>query len=137
MQKRDVVGLVLAGKKPPYVPWSMGFTKEAKAKLQRHFGCEDIEKPLDNHILKLGSDIGFFTELGDNRVRDVFGAVWDRSIDKDIGNVEGQMLSPIRSIRGFSPIFPARSRNIPTDSAYSKSAFRFTSGRGRSAGWPV
>ena len=43
---------------------------------------------------------------------------------------------PIRSIRGFSPIFPARSRNIPTGFACSKSAFRSTSGRGRSAGWP-
>ena len=44
-------------------------------------------------LLKLGSDIGFFTDLGNNRLQDVFGVVWDRSIDKDIGNVEGCMLS--------------------------------------------
>ena len=61
MTKRDVVRLVLEGKKPPYVPWSMGFTAEAKAKLQTHYGCEDIEDPLNNHLLKLGNDIGFFT----------------------------------------------------------------------------
>jgi len=71
----------------------MGFTKEAKEKLQRHYACDDIEVPLDNHLLKLGSDIGFFTELGDDRVRDVFGVVWDRSVDKDIGNVEGRVLA--------------------------------------------
>ena len=40
MTKREVVRLVLSGKRPPYVPWSMGFTKEAKDKLQRHFGSQ-------------------------------------------------------------------------------------------------
>lgn len=93
MNKRDVVRLVLEGKRPPYVPWSMGFTKEAKEKLQRHYGGDDVEGPLQNHLLRLGSDIGFFCDLGDNRVRDVFGVVWDRSIDRDIGNVEGQVLA--------------------------------------------
>ena len=93
MQKRDVIRLVLEGKQPPYVPWSMGFTKEAKEKLQRHYRCEDIEGPLQNHLLKLGSDIGFFTDRGKDRVQDVFGVVWDRSVDKDIGNVVGQVLA--------------------------------------------
>ena len=92
MDKRDVIRIALAGKRPPYVPWSMGFTLEAKAKLQAHYGCDDVEEPLDNHLLKLGSDIGFFDDLGDDRVRDVFGVTWDRSIDKDIGNVEGCVL---------------------------------------------
>ena len=92
MTKRDVVRRVLEGQRPPYVPWSMGFTQEAKEKLQRHYGCEDLEGPLQNHLLKLGSDIGFFTDLGHDRVRDVFGVVWDHSVDKDIGNVEGQVL---------------------------------------------
>ena len=92
MQKREVIRLILEGKRPPYVPWSMGFTKEAKEKLQRHYGCADIEEPLGNHLLKLGSDIGFFTYLGNDRVRDVFGVVWNRSVDKDIGNVESLVL---------------------------------------------
>jgi uroporphyrinogen decarboxylase len=93
MTKREVVRLVLDGKRPPYVPWSMGFTKEAGQKLRRHFGCDDLERPLENHLLKLGSDIGFFTDLGHDRVQDVFGVVWDRSVDKDIGNVEGCLLA--------------------------------------------
>jgi len=92
MNKRDVIRLVLEGKRPPYVPWSMGFTKEAKEKLQQHYGCSDIEGPLQNHLLKLGSDIGFFADLGNHRVQDVFGVVWDRSVDKDIGQVEGRVL---------------------------------------------
>ncbi len=100
MTKREVVRLVLEGKRPPYVPWSMGFTKEAKEKLQAHYGCADLEGPLENHLVKLGSDIGFFTELDDCRVRDVFGVVWDRSVDKDIGNVEGFVL-PAPTLAGY------------------------------------
>jgi uroporphyrinogen decarboxylase len=61
--------------------------------LKEHFKPLEIEDALQNHLLKLGSDIGFFTDLGDNHVQDIFGVVWDRSIDKDIGNVEGCMLT--------------------------------------------
>jgi len=100
MNKREVVRLVLEGKRPPYVPWSLGFTKEAKERLQHHYGGEDLEVPLDNHFVKLGSDIGFFSQVGPNRFRDVFGVVWDRSIDKDIGNVVGQVL-PEPTLSGY------------------------------------
>jgi uroporphyrinogen decarboxylase len=100
MTGREVIRSVLEGKRPPYVPWSMGFTQEAKAKLCRHFGCDNVEIPLHNHLLKLGSDIGFFTDLGDDRVQDVFGVVWDRSVDKDIGNVEGLIL-PKPTLAGY------------------------------------
>ena len=100
MNKREVVRLALEAKRPPYVPWSLGVTKEAAEKLQGHYGCEDLEVPLDNHFVKLGRDIGLFAEIGDNRVRDVFGVVWDRSIDKDIGNVLGQVL-PEPTLAGY------------------------------------
>jgi uroporphyrinogen decarboxylase len=85
MTEREIIRMVLEGKKPPYVPWSCGFTQEAKAKLQTHFGAVELEDALQNHLLKLGSDIGFFTDLGNDCFQDVFGVVWDRSIDKDIG----------------------------------------------------
>ncbi len=100
MTKREIIRMVLKGKRPPYVPWSMGFTLEAKAKLLEHYRCGDIETPLDNHLLKLGQDIGFFDPLGDDRYRDVFGVTWDRTIDKDIGNVEGQVL-PRPTLEGY------------------------------------
>ena len=109
MTKREVVRTVLEGKPPPYVPWSMGFTQEARQKLQVHYGVEDIEGPLGNHLLRLGSDIGFFEELGNDRFRDVFGVVWDRSIDKDIGNVQGQVL-PEPTLSGYTFPDPADSR---------------------------
>jgi uroporphyrinogen decarboxylase len=120
---------VLDGERPAYVPWSFGFTYEARLALAGHYaelptlrrsafaerdsakripatglGDEDIlmlEERLENHLLKLGSDIGFFTSLGDDRFQDVFGVVWDRSVDKDIGNVEQPVL-PGATLKGYS-----------------------------------
>jgi len=76
----------------------------------------DLEDALQNHLLKLGSDIGFFTDLGEHRVQDVFGVVWDRSIDRDIGNVEGCVL-PEPSLKGYQLPDPLDQRffaDIPT-----------------------
>lgn len=92
MTKRDVVKMVLDGEMPPYVPWSFSFTVEAKEKLIDFYGHDDIMNAVDSHFLKLGNDIGFFEDIGDYCVKDVFGVVWDRSIDKDIGNVKGCIL---------------------------------------------
>ena len=92
MTPREVIHAVLRHERPPYVPWSFRFTHEAREKLVAHFGTPDLEPILGNHFLELGSDIGFFEALGGERFRDVFGVVWDRSVDKDIGMVEGQVL---------------------------------------------
>lgn len=84
--------MVLEGKKPPYVPWSYKFTLEPKQMLEEYFKVDDLDNVLYNHILLLGSDIGFFDYLGDDLYRDVFNVIWDRSIDKDIGNVKGSVI---------------------------------------------
>ncbi|MBI4976641.1 MAG: uroporphyrinogen-III decarboxylase-like protein [Spirochaetes bacterium] len=93
MTKRDVIKLVLDGKRPPYVPWSYGFTKEAGEKLREHYGAKaDFNALFDGHFAGFGSGTGFFTDIGNDRVKDIFGVVWDRSSDKDIGNVEGVVI---------------------------------------------
>jgi len=101
MTQREVVRMTLKGEAPPYTPWSFRFTWEAQQKLKEHFGTEDLVSKVDNHIIELGSDIGFFEDIGNERYQDVFGVVWDRSIDKDIGNVEGSVL-PQPTLRGYS-----------------------------------
>lgn len=101
LSKREVIHLVLEGKVPPYVPWSVGFTVEAKNKLQDYYGTQELQPFLQNHLLKLGSDIGFFEHLGNDLVRDVFGVVWDRRVDKDIGNVVGCVL-PNPTLKGYT-----------------------------------
>lgn len=93
MTKRQVVKAVLDGQKPPYVPWSFSFTQEANERLVRHYGTDRLEPFLHNHFLGLGNAIGFFEDAGNDRVRDIFGVIWDRSTDKDIGIVEDAPLA--------------------------------------------
>ena len=109
MTRREVIKTVLDGKKPPYTPWSFKFTVEAKELLVQHFKTDDLDDVLHNHILMLGADIGFFDQVGENLFRDVFGAVWDRSIDKDIGNIAGNVI-PEPSLRNYTFPDPLDSR---------------------------
>ncbi|GAG24620.1 unnamed protein product, partial [marine sediment metagenome] len=115
MDKRGVVKLAIENRKVPYVPWHCGFTLEAADKLRKYFGKNDVEQLLDNHFVKLGSDIGFFTALGNDRFRDVFGVVWDRSVDRDIGIVEGCVL-PAPTLQRYQfpePLNPLFFEDIP------------------------
>ncbi len=115
MTKREAVINVLEHKRPPYVPWHFGFTVEAKKKLLDYYESDDLMEITDNHFLLLGDEIGYFEDIGNNRFRDIFGVTWDRTIDKDIGNVEGQVL-PQPSLQGYAfpdPTADRYFRNIP------------------------
>ncbi|MHB9029897.1 MAG: uroporphyrinogen decarboxylase family protein, partial [Candidatus Latescibacterota bacterium] len=114
MTKREVVRAVLKGKRPPYVPWSFSFTVEAREKLVTHFGHDDLLSATESHVLGLGDDIGFFEDIGGGCVRDMFGVVWDRTVDKDIGVVRGCAL-PEPTLRGYAfpnPLHPRFFREI-------------------------
>lgn len=126
MTKREIIKCVLDGRKPPYVPWSFKFTKEPQEALMEYYGTDDLDPAVGNHILQLGSDIGFFEELGDNHVRDVFGVVWDRSIDKDIGDVKGCILEN-PTLEGYTfpdPLDPRFFANIESEIAKKPDMFR-------------
>ena len=127
MNKREIIRTVLEHGRPPYVPWSFGFTLEAKEKLRAHYGPEkDLETVLGNHLLRLGSDIGFFADVGPNLVQDVFGVVWDRSIDKDIGDVKNSVLAE-PTLHGYSfpdPVDPRFFADIPEKIARYGDRFR-------------
>jgi len=155
MDKREVVKLAIDGRSVPYVPWQCGFTVEAAEKLRNHFGRDDLDRVLDNHFVKLGSDIGFFAALGGDRFRDFFGVVWDRRIDKDIGNVEGCVLpeptlegyefpDPLDKrffethwISGFLRIFLRCCPSMEIVSGSLRLGFHYTSGPGRCGGWRI
>jgi len=100
MTKREVIKILLEGKKPPYVPWSLKFTQEPKEQLKKYYGTEDLDIPLGNHILNLGNDYGFFDNIGNNLYRDVFQVIWDRTVDKDIGDIKSCILSE-PTLRGY------------------------------------
>jgi uroporphyrinogen decarboxylase len=92
MTKRQVIKAVFNGQKPPYVPWSFSFTQEAQECLARHYGSNDFGTLLHDHFLHLGNGIGYFEDLGNDHVKDAFGVIWDRGVDKDIGNVVNPQL---------------------------------------------
>ena len=105
MTKREVVKTVLDGKTPPYVPWSFSFTQKAATKLTEHYGTEDLEAVLQNHMVYMGNGVGFFEDIGQQCVKDVFGVVWDRSVDKDIGVVSGELF-PEPNTKGTKCVTP-------------------------------
>ncbi len=126
MNRREIIKMVLDGKEPPYVPWSFKFTKEPADILKSYFKTDDLDIPLSNHILMLGNDIGFFENLSDDLYRDVFGAVWDRSIDKDIGNITGSIIQE-PSLRNYTFPDPLDKRffaNMDSEIKAKKDMFR-------------
>jgi len=95
MTKREVIRQVLAHQRPPYVPWSFSFTLEAREKLERHYGTTDLDTVLHQHLVWAGNPAGSFVDLGHDQFRDPFGVVWDRTVDKDIGQVvRAQLAEP-------------------------------------------
>ncbi len=126
MTKREIIKLVLDGGKPPYVPWSYKFTKEPLEMLKEHYGVDDLDPVLGNHILQLGSDIGFFEQIAPDMYQDVFKVVWDRSIDKDIGDATGIVLTE-PTLEGYefpNPLDPRFFANIESECAKKSDMFR-------------
>lgn len=101
MTKRDVVRMVMEGKKPPYVPWSIGLTHEAWDKLKAYYGVSDLSSVLDDHIGWVNVPCKEWQKLPNDRVIDDFGVIWDRSVDSDIGVVENCLL-PEPTLKGLT-----------------------------------
>jgi uroporphyrinogen decarboxylase len=108
MDKRTVMKMALEWKTPPYVPWNINFTIPSTEKLQQHYAGRDLEEVVQNHMVNVGYDIYFYHDIGNDCVQDSFGVVWDRSIDKDIGVVKGQVLTQ-PTLKGYTfpdPVAP-------------------------------
>jgi len=91
MTRREVIRGVLEGQEPPYVPWHLSFTPEAAEKLAPHRTAE-IDDVLRGHLLGFAGAGEQFTHLGNDQYADAFGVIWDRSRDKEIGNVANRLL---------------------------------------------
>ncbi len=126
MNKREVIKAVLDHQRPPYVPWSFKFTLEPKQQLQAYYETEDLDIPLGNHILQLGSDIGFFEEIEPDMFQDVFKVVWDRTIDKDIGNPREALIAEptLEGLEFPNPHDPRFFANIESEIAKKPDMFR-------------
>ncbi len=126
MNKREVVKNALLFKDIPYVPWSFRFTADAKDKLLPYLKDQDFEEFTGNHFIELGSEIGFFENVGEYLYKDAFGVIWDRSIEKDIGNVKIPVLQN-PSLKNYSfpdPLHEKFFQDIPSRLTQYKDHFR-------------
>ena len=100
MTEKEVMIAALSGKKPPYVPWALSFTIEARDKLVEHYGSDDLPLLTGSHLVESGEIDVPMVDIGDDCFRDIFGVVWDRSVDKDIGIMKEVPL-PAPTLKGF------------------------------------
>jgi len=85
MTKRQVVIEALRFRPPPYVPWDWGPTHDCAEKLKAKLGTDDLSGFLGGHFLGVGCQVPGGAWLDRDHLRDPYGVVWDRSVDKDIG----------------------------------------------------
>lgn len=88
MTRRERVVKALAFQEPDKAPWHIGLTIPLQEEIARELGAADVDQALGNHFLSLHSGPpDAWTEVKPGFWRDQFGVVWDRTVDKDIGNV--------------------------------------------------
>ena len=127
---RQRVWQAIRHQQPDRVPWQFGYTVPARQKLERHFGTADLDAVLGNHLVKYrprASDA--LVEVRPGFWRDEFGVLWNRTIDKDIGNVADYPLKD-RPLAGFAfpdPHDPRRYANLPGFLAAHADRFRYVS----------
>jgi uroporphyrinogen decarboxylase len=108
MTKREVVIDALEHRRPAYVPWAWDMTERCSQRLCEHLGVEDPAEFIGSHFLPLGADIGRFEDVGGDRVRDAYGVLWDRSVDKDIGTPLDWPIRRPADLDGYEWPDPAR-----------------------------
>jgi uroporphyrinogen decarboxylase len=101
MTHKERVYAALRHEQPDKTPYVIGLTQKAHAAMVAHYGNDDYLKLLDNSLVSLAARPGpLDTWLDDNTWQDEFGVQWDRSIDRDIGNVCNCVI-PQRSIENL------------------------------------
>ena len=116
MTPRDRVLKALVHQQPDICPWHITFTIPAREKLTAYLGTDDLERAVGNHFAKIEAvpDDGW-QEIRPDFWRDEFGVVWDRTLDKDIGNVDPAVLVlPEPDLGGLEfpdPLDPERYRH--------------------------
>jgi len=108
MLPRERVLMALAHEQPDVTPWQLDLTADAHAKMVAHYGDPDFLAKVGNHLA--GIEDGFFEEVRPGFWRDGFGITWNRTIDRDIGNVE-EILLKEPTLAGYTFPEPDLARN--------------------------
>ena len=117
----------LAHRQPDVTPWQIDLTIEAHERAAAHFGDAQFEEVIGNHLA--GYEDGWFVEVRPDHWRDQFGIVWNRSIDKDIGNVEEVTLKEpdLSRYRFPEPDLKRNARGLQSLVALHPQQFRYAS----------
>jgi len=102
MTKRERVYAALAHQDTDLVPYQIDFTGEAKAKAATYYNDLEIERHIGNHLASAMYAVYDAThkEIRPGYFQDHFGVVWNRTVDKDIGMVDGLCL-PETTLAGY------------------------------------
>ena len=122
---RERVLTALKHQQPDVTPWQIDLTIDAQAQTARYLGDPDFVHKIGNHLA--GCEDGFFIETRRDFWQDQFGITWNRSIDKDIGNVEHYLL-PEPTLAHYRFPEPDLERNASTYRALitaNQDRFRF------------
>ncbi len=111
MTNRERVLASLEHRQPDRIPYNIRFTEPAREAMAAFYGDPDFESHLGNclHILHT-EPAGSWREVQPGTWEDQFGVHWDRSIDRDIGNVCNVRVTPdtLASFRFPDPDEPTR-----------------------------
>jgi uroporphyrinogen decarboxylase len=95
MNHRERVLATLNHTQPDVIPYNIGFTQKAHARMAEYYGDPDFASKLGNCLTGLGCEPrNSWKEISPDIWEDQFGVQWDRSIDKDIGVVRNCLVTP-------------------------------------------
>lgn len=95
MTVRERVIAALEHRQPDRTPYHVGFTEPSRQAMAAWYGDPRFEEKLGNCLLMLGTEPeGAWREVRPGIWVDQFGVAWDRSIDRDIGNVANRPVTP-------------------------------------------
>ena len=116
MDKRACVEAALRHEQPEATPYNIEMTLPLRTRLAEHWGADHVEEKLGNFLATAEpAPPDAWRELEPGVFQDEFGVVWDRTVDKDIGTVQGCAL-PEPTLRGYElpdPLRPERFANMP------------------------
>jgi len=85
LSRKDVVINALEFRAPVYVPWAWEITSECETRLKKYLGTDNLTDFVGSHFVDCSDHLSLFEQIDENHFRDVYGVIWDRTIDKDIG----------------------------------------------------
>lgn len=130
MTPRERVHRALQFGQTDIVPYQVNLTSGAARRLAEFYGNPDFAPAIGNHLATLSHRLTApWVEVEPGHLRDEWGVIWNRTVDKDIGVVANQVL-PEPTLRGFrtpAPVSQALLDAYPKFVERNRDRFRIAS----------